>query len=126
MEKFKDLQYERPDLKELRGEYKRLLAGFRQAKSFEEADRVFLAMQGLMEKLMTRQTIAHVRNTMNMKDAFYDGEIQFFNKEMPKLMMLVKKVGKALLQSPFRAQMEEKYGTLMFKDMEEQQMTIEA
>ena len=124
MEKFKDLQYERPDLKELRGEYKRLLAGFRQAKSFEEADQVFLAMQGLMEKLMTRQTIAHVRNTMNMKDTFYDGEIQFFNKEMPKLMMLVKKVGKALLQSPFRPQMEEKYGTLMFKDMEEQQKLV--
>ena len=54
MEKFKDLQYERPDLKELRGEYKRLLARFKQAKSFEEADRVFLAMQGLMEKLMRR------------------------------------------------------------------------
>ena len=121
MEKFKDLKYERPDLKQFKKEVTRLLAQFKAADSFEKADAAFLQMQHLMEGVFTQNTIASVRNTMNMKDEFYDAEIKFFNREIPKQMMLLKKASKALLSSPFRPQMEEKYGPHMFRDTEVQQ-----
>ena len=121
MENFKDLKYERPDLKQFKKEVTRLLAQFKAAAGFEEADAAFLKMQHLMEGVFTQNTIASVRNTMNMKDEFYDAEIKFFNREIPKQMMLLKKASKALLSSPFRPQMEEKYGPHMFRDTEVQQ-----
>ena len=124
MEKFKDLKYERPDLKQLKKDVKKRLGEFQAAESFEEADAAFLGLQHIMETVSTQGTIASIRNTMNMKDEFYDKEIQFFNNEGPKLMMLMNKVSKALLNSPFRPQMEEKYGKQMFLDTETQQRLI--
>ncbi|MBO4862720.1 MAG: M3 family oligoendopeptidase [Firmicutes bacterium] len=126
MEKFKDLEYKRPDLNALKKDVAAMLRQFKKAQTFEEADEAFLKMQRVMEAVSTQYTIAYVRNTMNMKDEFYDAEIQFFNKEMPKLMMPMKKVNKAVLASRFRPQMEEKYGSHMFKESEIQQQFMKA
>ena len=124
MEKFKDMKYERPDLKKVRKDYSACYIKFRSAESFEEADEAFLGFQKIMEDVETQSSIASIRNTMNMKDEFYDGEVKFFNSEMPKLMMTLKKAIKAALTSPFRPQLEEKYGAQMFKEFEIQQRLI--
>ena len=50
MDLFKDLQYERPDLKQLKKQVNRCLARFKAAGSFAEADEAFLEMQRLLEK----------------------------------------------------------------------------
>ena len=118
MDLFKDLQYERPDLKQLKKQVNRCLARFKAAGSFAEADEAFLEMQRLLEKVYTQNTIASIRNTMNMKDPFYDTEIKFYNRELPKQMLLLKKAIKALLASPFRNRMEEKYGAQLFRNIE--------
>ena len=124
MDKFKDLKYERPDLKMVRKDFSVYCKRFSAAKSFEDADKAFLDIQRIMESVSTQNVIASVRNTMNMKDEFYDAEVKFFNSEMPKLMMTLKKAIKAALSSPFRPQLEEKYGSHMFKDFEVQQRLI--
>ncbi|MBP5731015.1 MAG: M3 family oligoendopeptidase [Clostridia bacterium] len=124
MEKFKDLKYERPDLKKAKKDFAAYCKQFSAAKTFAEADNAFLGFQRIMERVTTQNTIASIRNTMNMKDEFYDAEIKFFNREMPKLMMTLKKAIKAVLASPFRPQLEEKYGSHMFKEFEVQQRLI--
>ena len=124
MEKFKDLKYERPDLKKAKKDFAAYCKQFSAAKTFAEADNAFLGFQRIMEGVATQNTIASIRNTMNMKDEFYDAEIKFFNREMPKLMMTLKKAIKAVLASPFRPQLEEKYGSHMFKEFEVQQRLI--
>ncbi len=120
MEKFKDLVYTRPDVAKAKKEYSAWLKKFKKAKSFEEADEAFTAFTKITETVATQQVIASVRNTMNMKDEYYDGEIKFFNRAMPKLMLVVKAAGKAMLDSPFRPQLEEKYGKHFFQDTETQ------
>ena len=124
MDKFKDLEYRRPDVKQLKQELAGYVKQFSAAKSFEEADAAFLGVQHIMEAWATQNTIASIRNTMNMKDEFYDAEIKFYNREGSMLMMTLKKAIKAVLKSPFRKQMEEKYGSLMLTDMENQQKLI--
>ena len=124
MGKFKDLEYKRPDMKAFKRELSKKLGQFARAKSFEEADSAFLDFQTMMEAWETQNVIASVRNTMNMKDPFYDKEIEFYNRENPKLMMLLKKSIKLCLNSPFRAQFEGKYGSHMFKKMEVEQRLI--
>ncbi len=118
MEKFRDLRYERPDLKKLKRDLASVSAQFRNAASFEEADSAFLACQKTVEAWATQNTIASIRNTMNMKDEFYENEIKFYNSQNPKLMLRMKKLIKALLASPFRQEFENKYGSHMFKEYE--------
>ena len=117
---FRNLPYERPDAKQLKKDLAASLEQFKKAKTFAEADEAFLGYQQVMEAWQTQNTIAHIRNTMNMKDAFYDGEIKFFNRENPKLMLTLKKGMKAVLKSRFRPQLEERYGKHLFRTMEEQ------
>ena len=120
MEKFKDLPYERADLKQLKKDLASRLGTFTGAKSFEEADEAFQGLHKIWEGVATRATIAHIRHTINMADKFYDEEVQFYDREFPKLMLFLKKAGKALLDSPFRPQMTEKYGAKLFQDTEAQ------
>ena len=100
MEKFRDLPYVRPDVAQVKKDYLSCVKKFKKAASFEEADAAFREWQQVLDEAMTQRTIAHVRNTMNMKDEFYDGEMQFFNTEIPKLMMVFKKGTAALLERP--------------------------
>ena len=124
MKTFRDLPYQRPDVKQLKAGFARSLARFSGAKTFEEADAAFLEFQHSVESWATLNTIASIRNTMNMKDEFYDGEIRFFNRESPKLMLKLKKAIKTVLSSPFRPQFEEKYGKQLFKTYEMQMKLV--
>ena len=124
MGKFSELPYKRPDVKKLKKDFARHLAAFKKAESFEAADCAFMAYMCTMEGWYTQNTIASIRNTMNMKDEFYDNEIKFFNKEGSKLMLTLKKAIKAILASPYLPQLKEKYGDQMFKDYETQMKQI--
>ena len=118
MEKFKDLEYRRPEKAQLVKKYKAALKRFKEARSFEEADAAMLDWNKLGDVVFTQYSVASIRNTMNMKDEFYDGEMKYYNTAVPKLMPLMKKSTTAMLKSPFRAQFEEKYGKHMFRSME--------
>ncbi|MBP5293818.1 MAG: M3 family oligoendopeptidase [Clostridia bacterium] len=118
MEKFKDLKYERPNLKAFEKEVKTFLKAFKNASSYEEANRYFLDYQTKMSEIETQYVLAYVRNTINMKDEFYDAEMKFFNTAMPKTMPLMKKCTQALLKSPFRSEFEKEYGLQLFKNAE--------
>jgi len=124
MEKFKDLEYKRPDLAAVKKDLLAHINAFKKAQTFEEADKALIAWNEVMNKASTMFVIASIRNTMNMKDEFYDGEIKFFNKTLPRLMMTAKKGMQAMLKSKFRPQLEEKYGVQMFKDAEIQQKHV--
>ena len=118
MTTFRELPYERPDVKKIKKEITRYLRLFNDAKTFEDADSAFLGLMDMLESCFTLSTIASIRNTMNTKDEFYDGEVRFFNKETAKLMLTLKKGIKSFLTSPFRPQFEEKYGSHLFKQCE--------
>ena len=124
MQKFKDLEYKRPDIKALKAQYKAELKRFKSAETFEEAHAAFLSLSTLLEPAETQMVIVHIRNTMNMADKFYDGEMNYWNGTLPKLMPLMKKGSEALVESPFRKQLEEIYGEHMFKDAETEQKLI--
>lgn len=114
--KFSEIQYERPDLDRLKEELAALTQRFREAKTFEEADTAYVAVDALQGRsLRTMRTVAQIRRDIDTTDAFYDGEVAFFNQELPKLQPLQKAWTKATLESPFRKELEEKYGSVTFR-----------
>ena len=124
MERFADIKYERPDLAAFKKEYLALIKKLKGAGSYEEADEAVVEMEKLMNRVFTSYVVAMIRHNMNMKDEFYDGENSFFEREIPKNMMILKKGTEAMLGSPYRKQLEEKYGSLMFKNAEVQAKLI--
>ena len=121
MQKFKDLEYKRPDEAKVKKDLNAQIKRFEAAQTFEEANEAFLAWNKIVSHVETQYVIANVRNTVNMKDEFYDGEMNFFNEAMPKMMPIMKKCTSALLKSKFRPQFEEMYGAHLFKKNEEQE-----
>ena len=124
MKKFRDLEYRRPDMRKAAEDYLACINRFKEAKTFEEANAAFMERTRVMRGLQTMMTVAHIRNTVNMADEFYDAEIKFINEETPRLMPIEKLDSEALIQSPFRKQLEELYGEQFFKDAETRQSLI--
>lgn len=114
MEKFSEIKYVRPDVAAFKRAYKAKIAELTSAKSYKEARAAFLAMQELLSDVETDYVIAHIRNTLDTADKFYDGEMKFFNTAMAQLMPLNKKATEALIASPFRSDFEVEYGAQLF------------
>ena len=110
---FSEIKYTRVDLQAREAKAKELIERLRNAASFEEFEQVVLEdyeMDGM--NLQSMRTVAQIRHDMDTRDEFYDGEVKFYSRELPKSRYLAKEWTDALLQSPFRARLEEKYGNV--------------
>ena len=116
--KFSEMPYERPDVEAKKAEVAALTEKFASAQSFAEADGVFLEAETLKKHLFTMQALSEVRHTIDTRDEFYDAEVKFWNVAFPELQEYYQKWTLALLQSPFRKEFEEKYGSIVFINAE--------
>lgn len=117
--KFSQLEYRRMDMEAIRRKLAEFIDRLENAGSFEELDKAFLDMEKMVgEKIRSVETIAHIRRDIDTRDAFYDGEIRFYNQELPLIQPLMQKINDVLLASPFQKEMEEKYGSVFFRNLE--------
>lgn len=88
---FSEFPYARVDMDAISEQLERLTAQLVGAASFEEADRIFCKKDELeCLGLRTMRTVAQIRRDIDTRDAFYDEEMAFYNKELPKLAPLRK------------------------------------
>ena len=116
--KFKDMKYERISVEEIAKEEKELIQAFKEAKSFEEADQIFLKQNALDGHVNSMQVLASTRHSINTEDPFYDAEESYWNQASPQINEYYQEFTKALLVSPFRAELEKKYGKIVFMNAE--------
>ena len=116
---FSQIEYRRIDMDDLRRRLAALLERLTNAKTFEEAELAFLEEnEAEGETIRTMRTVAQIRRDIDTRDEFYDGEMAFYHQELPKLQPLKQEWTKALLASPFRKELEEKYGAVPFRNAE--------
>ncbi len=116
--KFSEMPYERPDWEAFKEKQNQFTARMKAAKSYEEARAVFLEKEELDRHGNTMSTLAQIRNTIDTRDEFYDGEITFWNAAIPEWQECDQAWSIAMLESPFRKDFEEEYGGLMFLNTE--------
>ena len=116
--KFSQMPYERPDLEKGKALLAEQTEKLKSATSFAEADAAFLAVQQFMMHQSTMDTIAQIRHDVDTLDAFYEAEVQEQAKTGPLLQESKHEFDVALLSTPFRAQFEEKYGSVPFVNLE--------
>lgn len=117
--KFSQIEYKRVDMEELKTQLKEQIARLKTAESFEQAESAFLAVEELEGmSIGTMRTVAQIRRDIDTRDEFYDGEMRFYNRELPLIAPLRKEWTDAMLNSPFRGAFEEKYGKVSFINAE--------
>lgn len=116
--KFSEMPYERPDLDKVKRELGDLTGRLKAAKSYEEARVVFLEKEAAERHVDTLVTLASIRNSIDTRDEFYDGEMNFWNAAGPELEEYTKAWTAAMLASPFRKDFAAEYGDLMFVNAE--------
>jgi len=115
---FSQIPYHRADLPAWKQQMEDITARFKATQTFEEADAVYREAATFDADNQTMITLARIRNNIDTRDAFYDAEVSYYNQEMPKLQPYSKAWTQATLDSPFRPQLEEKYGKVTFVNAE--------
>ena len=112
--KFKDFEYKRPDFDLFREQVDGLLSAFLKAETVEDAEVVIDQYNEKIKHIHSMITIATVRASIDTKDEFYLGERDFYDNNLPVLSSVTNDYYKALANSPFRDELEEKYGKQLF------------
>lgn len=116
--KFSEYPYSRPDVAALKRELHEAAEAIRVAATAQEQIALYDAATAKSEEAGTLASLAYVRNTMNTADEFYDGERQYYDEVGPELEEASQELSIALLDSPFRTELEAHYGKLLFTNLE--------
>ncbi|AFH63665.1 M3 family oligoendopeptidase [Paenibacillus caseinilyticus] len=114
MLQFAEYAYQRPDLQALEQEFGRHLEDFRSAGSAQEQAHALQAINGLRSGFETAANLAYIRHTMHTKDDFYKQEQDFIDEARPAFQSLVNPFYEALAASPFRRELESRFGRQLF------------
>ncbi|MCQ2537770.1 MAG: M3 family oligoendopeptidase [Lachnospiraceae bacterium] len=120
MEKFSEIKYVRPDFEKYKADVSEAIKAYKAAETYEEQKKIVYRMEEIDAAMQDMVTVASIRNTMNTADEFYDGEMAFIREEAAKLTPLQQEIIKARLESKFRKEFDEEFGTLMNYDAEQQ------
>ncbi len=116
--KFSQMQYERPSFEKINSEAQEISRRFREADSFESAEKAFLAWDSMTAHVDTMMSLAYVRNTINTQDPFYEAEVEYIDEISPMVTQLQRNFTELLVRSAYRRPLSEKYGDLLFRNGE--------
>lgn len=111
---FKDYEYKRPEMEALKAEWNKLLERFRQSATADEQDRVIREMNCLADDFSTASNLVYIRSSIDTSDAYYEEQRDYFNEIGPEFDELNTAFYKELVASPYRAELEKRWGTQLF------------
>ncbi len=123
MEKFSKLEYHRPDVEGLKKAIEEATAKIQNAKSYQDVRDAYYTLQEREKVEESMYTLAHVRNTINMNDEFYDGEIKWIREAFAQTIPQYNAYEKALTKSQFRPEFEAEFGTQLLRKLDASLMT---
>lgn len=111
---FNDYKYERPAISKLKKEYEILLKNFTSARTYEEQSKVINKINAISSDYSTQSNLAYIRSSIDTNDEFYQSERDYFDEIGPQYQELETAYYKELVATPFRKELEEKWGTQLF------------
>ncbi|SOC41961.1 M3 family oligoendopeptidase [Ureibacillus acetophenoni] len=117
---FKEYQYTRPELEALTKEFRLLIEQFKNADSVEAQIKAIEEINKVRNDYGTQATLVYVRASIDTNDEFYQKERDYFDEISPQFEEVIFEYYQELVKSPFRKQLEEKWGTQLFALAENQ------
>lgn len=114
MQKFCDIPYTRPDGEAFIQLIRESAVQIKKAASFEEAKALFQKVDEEQKVFSTMETVASIRNTIDTRDAYYEGECQYFYQVIPQIEVALKEFKESILESEYIEKFETEFGSLYF------------
>lgn len=112
--KFNEFAYQRPEMKKVEQEFEQLLVKFTAANNFAEQDLVMESINDLRSEFESMSQLVEVRHTIDTNDEFYKAEKGYFDEVNPIYEGLTSQYYQALVDSKYRQELEEKWGSHLF------------
>ncbi|MBQ8586697.1 MAG: M3 family oligoendopeptidase [Oscillospiraceae bacterium] len=116
--KFSEYPYKRPDVEAFKKTLRSCAVRVREADSAQTQIKAFDEATTLGMEFQTLSSLAYVRNTVNTADPFYEEERNFYDEVSPEIQEADQELSEAMLDSPFREELEAHYGKLLFTNLE--------
>lgn len=113
--KFSEYRYERPDVKAFEQKFKEQLNAFTTASTYEEQDEAMTRINKLRSEMDTLSQLVYIRHSIDTNDEFYKAEQDFFDENGPVIQEYITDYYRALVDSKFRAELENKWGRQLFQ-----------
>ncbi|MBP6826202.1 MAG: M3 family oligoendopeptidase [Saprospiraceae bacterium] len=111
---FEYFPYTRPDMADVSQRFEKQLVRFQSAESPAVQSRTLSRLNSVREEFWTMYNLCYVRHTSDTADEFYEKENDYFDENLPAFEELNNRFYKALLASPFREILEQKFGKQLF------------
>ncbi|NLY45294.1 MAG: M3 family oligoendopeptidase [Tissierella sp.] len=115
MLKFSEFKYERPDVEEITKEFTNLTQKFRECEEIDTQNNILKEINKIRSNVETMVSIVHIRHSIDTEDEFYEKEQDFMDEITPVYQNLVMEFYKVLVGSKFREELENIWGTQIFK-----------
>ncbi|KAI7257331.1 hypothetical protein KC345_g10813, partial [Hortaea werneckii] len=112
--KFTEYRYERPDAEQFKLDFMNLLKGL-ETGNLEEQKAAVAAMNELRSTFDTMQTLVSVRHSINTEDEFYKAEQDYMDEIGPVVQEYITDYYRALVNSKYRAEFEQEWGTQLLQ-----------
>lgn len=116
--KFSEYPYKRPDVEAFKAKLRACARRVREAQDVQVQIAAFDEATAMGMEYQTLRSLAYVRNTVNTADPFYEQERDFYDEVGPEVQEADQELSIALLDSPFRSELEAHYGSLLFTNLE--------
>lgn len=118
--KVSELPYRRYTFEEASAVLQDVTARVKNAQNVEE---ILAAREDYLKafcEYMTESALANVRYTLDTTDAFYQAEMGYYDEIGPRVEQLAVEYAAALLDSPFRPELEKRLNPVLFRTLEVQ------
>ena len=112
--KFQQFEYNRLDVQQLKTTLRAMIADMQAATSVEAQIECIEKINKIRDSFSTQMTLVEIRASINTNDAYYQAEREFYDEASPELEEVVTEYYEALVASPFRTQLEERWGAQLF------------
>lgn len=121
---FENYEYKRPDNDSVIKVVEEATKKLENANSKEEAIETYFDYVGVLDEFDSYYTLASIRNSIDTTDKFYDSEMEYFSEVGPKIEESTVKYEKAFLESKFKNDLEERFGSYLIKKYENDLLTF--
>jgi M3 family oligoendopeptidase len=122
--RFADMIYQRPDFDRLESDFRQKTDVLVNSESVVKQAGVIDEINLIREEVATAMSLARIRQTIDTRDAFYDGESSFFDENSPRYQALIDEYYRSLTTSRFRPELEDRFGKRLIALAEAAQKTF--
>ncbi len=115
---FDEIVYTRPNFDEIRTFYEKLNEKLSKASSYAAVKACILEEEEYSSHVNTMMTVVEIRHTVDTSDEFYEKENEYIRQGYPEVLPHMQAFNVALLNSPFKKQIDEEYGTQFLKSVQ--------